>query len=150
MPGTGGQDGARAGTGAQGNDGTGAQPGAGGGTTATIPEIFYGPWAYMHATLYEAGEEPATTSVSGTATFERDGTYQQSYTIGQVLNSYEGKYEIDAQRLRTYDDQGKQAFDFRWAIGDDPTVGVPVLTLYLDDDQGNPSIMYALRATNRN
>ena len=150
-PGTGANDGtgATAGGGNTTGDGTGGQPGNGTGTNAAIPEIFYGPWAYMHATLYEAGEEPKTTSVSGTATFERDGTYEQSYTIGTVLNAYQGRYEIDAQRLRTFDEDGKEAFDFRWVIGDDPTVGAPVLTLFIDDEQGNPSIMYALRATNR-
>jgi len=138
-----------------GTDGAGgatAEDGGAGGESGTedaIPDIFYGPWAYMHATLYEPGEDPATTSVSGTATFERDGTYTQSYTIGQIFNGYEGTYTIDAERLRTFDEQGEPVFDFRWVIGDDPTVGVPVLTLFLDDDQGNPSIMYALAATAR-
>lgn len=146
-PGAGGSDGAGGTTAEDGGSGT--DTGSGTGTTDSIPEIFYGPWAYMHATLYEPGEEPFTTSVSGTATFERDGTYEQSYTIGDIFNGYQGTYAIDAQRLRTFDEQGEEVFDFRWVIGDDPTVGVPVLTLFLDDEQGNPSIMYALAATER-
>ena len=66
-----------------------------------------------HRVVRLQGDPPTITVV-------RDGTYTQSYTIGDVFNGWEGEYAIDAERLRTFDEDGAEVFDFRWRIGGQP------------------------------
>src|SRR5688572_12694632 len=72
----------------------GTTPGTTPGTQSTsIPAVLYDGWSYLQVTMYEPGEDPIVSDLSGgTADFNRDGTYKLSYRIGNVFNGYEGKF----------------------------------------------------------
>ncbi len=138
-------------TGTGGGTDTPTTGGQTGGTTngnVTVPEIFYGGWGYTTATLYEDGKEPIVSRVSGDATFDKDLSYEQNYSIGGIGNFYKGRYTVDGPDPRTagsflittYDEDDKEAFKFSVACGGDTKA--MALTIY--DDAGKPSIIYGL------
>ncbi|MDQ3812861.1 MAG: hypothetical protein M3347_02790 [Armatimonadota bacterium] len=107
---------------------------------ANVPAIFYDEeWSYRTATLYEK-EKNIVSSVSGEAKFDRDGKYRQDYYIGSIGNFFKGTYKIQGDRLITYDEKGKQIFDFKFTVGTNP----PILVLTLLNKDGSKSMDFSL------
>lgn len=107
---------------------------------ANVPAIFYDEeWSYRTATLYDK-KENIVSSISGNAKFNRDGTYEQNYYIGNIGNFFKGKYKINGDRLTTYDEKGAKVFDFKFTVGTEPKI----LVLSLFNDDGTKSMDYSL------
>jgi hypothetical protein len=107
---------------------------------ANVPAIFYDEeWSYRTGTLYDK-KENIVVSVSGNAKFNRNGTYEQNYYIGNIGNFFKGKYKINGDHLITYDEKGKKVFDFKFTVGTNPKI----LVLSLFNDDGTKSMDYSL------
>jgi hypothetical protein len=106
----------------------------------TMPAFFYDEtWSYRTGTLYDK-KKNIVSSVSGEAKFGRDGKFEQNYYIGSIGNFYKGTYKIIGNRLVTYDEKGKQIFDYRYSIGSNPKI----LVLSLFEDDGTKSMDFSL------
>lgn len=131
---------------ADGDPGIGdGEPGAGdpGAGLGGLPcGLFHDGWAYAVGTYYEPGEDPIVVSVSGTANFAADGTYEQNYRIGGISNIYSGTYTLEGDRLTTFDEEGAEVFDYRVTCSDE----LKELVLTLENEDGTPSIVFGLES----
>jgi hypothetical protein len=145
-------------TGTGGAEGNGADTingntGAGGGNAAAtggrckatgeVCSSFYGSWDFQVATTYSAGNDPKTSSMSGTAVFDKDGTFVEDYTIGSLgfLNHYEGKYKLDGRFLTATDQNGDP---IEYIVSCDDASKELVLTIPNQDC--SPSVILGLKA----
>jgi hypothetical protein len=107
---------------------------------ANVPAIFYDEeWSYRTATLYDKTKN-IVSGISGNAKFGRDGKYEQNYYIGNIGNFFKGTYKINGDHLDTYDEKGKEVFDFKFTVGTNPKI----LVLSLFNDDGSKSMDYSL------
>lgn len=109
---------------------------------ATVPAFFYDEvWSYRTATLYDA-KKNIVSGVSGEAKFNRNGKFEQNYYIGSIGNFFKGTYKFKGDHLITFDESGKQIFDFKFTVGAVPR---KILVLSLLNKDGSRNIDYSLQ-----
>ncbi len=109
-------------------------------TTPAAPSSLVDRWLYRAAAFHDAsGVTSEHRDVRGNLTLKPDGSYEQTLTIGGILNAIKGRYETAGNRLTThYSWRGQPASDDMQA---QLSADGKTLTLLR---QGSPTVYYTL------
>jgi len=85
---------------------------------ANVCARFYNGWYFESASVSKTGQPPVVNAASGTADFNRNGTFALNYEVAQTAYNAAGKFTLTGDQLRGVNDSGAVVFDVTVACSD--------------------------------